>query len=54
MQTNKDLPTAIVAGGTGGIGRTIVEELVRQGKYNVVVFSRTVRSVPSSCDRAEI
>ncbi|KAI4948172.1 hypothetical protein J4E91_006166 [Alternaria rosae] len=32
--------TVAVAGGTGGIGRTIVEELVRQGKHEVFILSR--------------
>lgn len=36
--------TIAVAGGTGGIGRTIVDELIRQTKYEVLIFSRTVRS----------
>ena len=35
--------TVAVAGGTGGIGRTIVEELVLQGKHRVVILSRSVR-----------
>jgi uncharacterized protein YbjT (DUF2867 family) len=34
--------TVAVAGGTGGIGRTIVEELVRQGKHQVLILSRKV------------
>ena len=34
--------TVAVAGGTGGIGRTIVEELVRQGKHQVVILIRSV------------
>ncbi|KAM0208117.1 hypothetical protein ACHAQI_007126 [Fusarium lateritium] len=29
-----------VAGGTGGVGRTVVEELVRQGQHDVVILSR--------------
>lgn len=32
-----------VAGGTGGVGRTIVEKLVQEPKFQVVVLSR-VRS----------
>jgi len=32
-----------VAGGTGGIGKTIVEELARQKRHEVVVLSRKVR-----------
>jgi len=35
-----------VAGGTGGIGKTIVEELVRQKKHEVVVLSRKASTVP--------
>jgi NAD(P)-dependent dehydrogenase (short-subunit alcohol dehydrogenase family) len=34
--------TVAVAGGTGGIGKTIVEELARGKKYNIVVLSRNV------------
>ncbi|CAI9630187.1 hypothetical protein GT037_010825 [Alternaria burnsii] len=34
-----------IAGGTGGVGRTIVEELVRQGKQDVVVLSRKSNSL---------
>lgn len=33
--------TVAVAGGTGGIGRTIVEELVRRGKHQVLILSRS-------------
>lgn len=32
-----------VAGGTGNVGRTIVEALVAVGKHDIVVLSRTVR-----------
>jgi nucleoside-diphosphate-sugar epimerase len=39
--------TVAIAGGTGGIGRTIVEELARQNKYNIVVLSRSVSQSPS-------
>ncbi|KAH7065836.1 hypothetical protein BKA63DRAFT_165944 [Paraphoma chrysanthemicola] len=38
--------TIAVAGGTGGIGKTIVEELARQGKYNVLVLSRKASTLP--------
>jgi nucleoside-diphosphate-sugar epimerase len=31
-----------VAGGTGAVGRNIVEALVSQGKHKVIVLSRTV------------
>jgi short-subunit dehydrogenase len=34
--------TVAIAGGTGGIGKTIVEELASVKKYNIVVLSRTV------------
>jgi NAD(P)-dependent dehydrogenase (short-subunit alcohol dehydrogenase family) len=37
--------TVVVAGGTGGIGKTIVQALVREDKYNVVVLSRKVSSL---------
>lgn len=32
-----------VAGGTGGVGRTIVDALVKYGKHEVYVLSRSVR-----------
>jgi Nucleoside-diphosphate-sugar epimerases len=31
-----------VAGGTGGVGKTIVERLVQEGKFDVIVLSRSV------------
>ncbi|KAF2819351.1 nmrA-like family protein [Ophiobolus disseminans] len=34
-----------VAGGTGGIGKAIVEELARQKKHNVVILSRKVSRI---------
>jgi len=37
-----------VAGGTGGVGRTIVEELVRQSKHNVIILSRKVSQQSTS------
>ncbi|KAF2018119.1 NAD(P)-binding protein [Aaosphaeria arxii CBS 175.79] len=40
------MPTIAVAGGTGGIGRTIVEELVNQGKHEVLVLSRKAVPIP--------
>ncbi|TPX69822.1 hypothetical protein SpCBS45565_g02240 [Spizellomyces sp. 'palustris'] len=40
MSTSEQAVIA-VAGGTGGLGRHIVEELVENGKYRVVVLSRT-------------
>jgi NAD(P)-dependent dehydrogenase (short-subunit alcohol dehydrogenase family) len=36
------MTTVAVAGGTGGIGKTLVEELVREGRHNVLVLSRGV------------
>ncbi|KAK5048685.1 hypothetical protein LTR84_005776 [Exophiala bonariae] len=38
--------TVAVAGGTGGVGRTVVEELVRQGKHKVVILSRQSKPLP--------
>jgi uncharacterized protein YbjT (DUF2867 family) len=34
--------TVAVPGGTGGVGRTIVDELVRQGRHQVLILSRQV------------
>ncbi|KAH7121169.1 hypothetical protein B0J11DRAFT_58997 [Dendryphion nanum] len=34
-----------VAGGTGGIGKAIVEELVLQGKHSVIILSRNSSSI---------
>jgi uncharacterized protein YbjT (DUF2867 family) len=34
--------TVAVAGGTGGVGKTIVEQLAREQKHNVVILSRKV------------
>ncbi|KAM5341321.1 hypothetical protein ACJ41O_014352 [Fusarium nematophilum] len=34
------MTTVLVAGGTGSIGRAIVEALVAQGKFNVIVLGR--------------
>jgi nucleoside-diphosphate-sugar epimerase len=31
-----------VAGGTGAIGRNIVEAFISQGKHEIIVLSRTV------------
>ena len=31
-----------VAGGTGGVGRTIVEALVQQAKHQVILLTRGV------------
>ncbi|KAF1917329.1 hypothetical protein BDU57DRAFT_513529 [Ampelomyces quisqualis] len=38
--------TVAVAGGTGGIGKTIVEEIARSGRYEVVVLSRKPSTIP--------
>lgn len=38
--------TIAVAGGTGGIGRAIVEELARSGKHKVVILSRKASTTP--------
>jgi short-subunit dehydrogenase len=38
------MTTVAIAGGTGGIGKTIVEELARAKKYNIIVLSRGVRN----------
>ena len=35
-----------VAGGTGGLGRTLVEELVKSNKHEVFIFSRKVGRSP--------
>lgn len=37
--------TVAVAGGTGGIGRTLVEAILASGKHDVKVLSRTVRNL---------
>lgn len=34
-----------VAGGTGGVGKTIVERLAQESKYRVIVLSRSVSTV---------
>ena len=34
------MATVLVAGGTGSIGRAIVEALVEQGKFGVIVLGR--------------
>lgn len=34
-----------VAGGTGSIGRAIVDAIIAQGKYEVIVLGRNVCSV---------
>lgn len=37
-----DMTVVAVAGGTGGIGKTIIEQLVLSGKHEVLVLSRHV------------
>lgn len=34
-----------VAGGTGGVGKTIVERLVQEAKFDVLVLSRSVSTL---------
>ena len=36
--------TVAVAGGTGSVGKTIVDAIVKAGKHKVVVLTRTVCS----------
>ncbi|KAB2105737.1 hypothetical protein AG0111_0g6389 [Alternaria gaisen] len=38
--------TVAIAGGTGGMGRTIVEELVGQDKHQVLILSRKANKIP--------
>ncbi|RYN40107.1 hypothetical protein AA0113_g377 [Alternaria arborescens] len=38
--------TVAIAGGTGGVGRTIVEELVGQDKHQVLILSRKANKIP--------
>jgi NAD dependent epimerase/dehydratase family enzyme len=38
-----DMVTVAIAGGTGGVGRTIVEELVGQDKHEILILSRKVQ-----------
>ena len=42
-----------VAGGSGGVGKTIVERLLQESKFQVVVLSRQV-SIPPSKTRLNI
>ena len=35
-----------VAGGSAGLGRAIVEQLVADGRYQVIILSRSVRNDP--------
>ncbi|KAF1947391.1 NAD(P)-binding protein [Clathrospora elynae] len=36
----------VVAGGTGGIGRTIVEELIQKGNHKVLILTRKATTIP--------
>lgn len=36
--------TVVVAGATGGVGKTIVEQIVKENKFRVVALTRRVRS----------
>jgi nucleoside-diphosphate-sugar epimerase len=36
------MTTVAVAGGTGGVGKTLVEALEQQSKFRVIVLSRSV------------
>lgn len=36
------MTTVAVAGGTGGVGKTLVETLEQQSKFRVIVLSRSV------------
>ncbi|CAN9100423.1 unnamed protein product [Alternaria alternata] len=38
--------TVAIAGGTGGVGRTIIEELVGQDKHEVLILSRKANKIP--------
>lgn len=38
-----------VAGGTGGVGKTIVERLVQEFNYQVIVLSRSVSQESDYC-----
>lgn len=42
--SNDNMVTVAVAGGTGGIGRTLVEAILATGKHDVKILSRTVRN----------
>lgn len=41
------MTTVAVAGGTGGVGKTLVETLEQQSKFRVVVLSRSVSNLPN-------
>lgn len=44
LYLNIRMSVLAVAGGTGGVGRTIVDELVAQGKHKIIILSRKVGS----------
>lgn len=52
--TNKytKMSTIAVAGGTGGIGKTIVEALLQEPKYRVIVLTQSVRPLIDDASRA--
>ena len=37
-----------IAGGTGGVGRTVLDAIAESGEHNAIVLSRTVSS-PKRC-----
>lgn len=40
------MPVVAVAGGTGGVGKTIVDVLTQEAKHQVVVLTRKVSFTP--------
>lgn len=42
-----------VAGGTGGVGRTVLDAIAKAGEHKAIVLSRTVSS-PMLCFNARI
>lgn len=36
------MPVIAVAGGSGGVGKTVVEKLLEEPKFDVIVLSRSV------------
>ncbi|KAL4891803.1 hypothetical protein BDV59DRAFT_59015 [Aspergillus ambiguus] len=47
------MPVIAVAGGTGGVGKTIVEVLVKQPAYEVIVLTRNVHELDSKPGQAK-
>jgi NAD(P)-dependent dehydrogenase (short-subunit alcohol dehydrogenase family) len=45
--------TVAVAGGSGGLGRSITEAIVAAGRYEVVILSRKVEVNPGSVSSHE-